>query len=189
MPKKKVAEHNKPLIEEYSSKPLKKMNGDPSYFVGIDHSYNSFAIIVIDKDGKIVEQKLLSSDSTKEPEDRILELEKGFSFIKNIVRLHTVHIEGPSFSSNGAFVLQMGALHYYLRMFLRLNNIKYNVVAPNTLKKYITGKGNTKKNLILMKVYKRWGIEFDCDDLADAYGLAQMALEDYKNEKDRPVTK
>lgn len=189
MSKKKIAEHNKPLIEEYNSKPLKKMNGDPRYFVGIDHSFNSFAIIVIDKNGEIVEQKLLSSNSENEPEDRILELEKGFSFIKNIVRLHTVYIEGPSFSSNGAFVLQMGALHYYLRIFLRLNNIKYNVVAPNTLKKFITGKGNTKKNLILMKVYKKWGVEFDCDDLADAYGLAKMSLEEYNDEQTRQNTK
>lgn len=170
----------------------KKVNpngNDPMYFVGMDPSFTSFAIIVLDREGNIVEKKLLKSSSDLEPEERIMELEKEFSFISNIFRVSTVYLEGLSFASKGAYALQLAALHYYLRIFLKINNINYKVIAPNTLKKFVTGKGNTKKNLILMKVYKRWGIEFDCDDLADAYSLAQMSLEEYKNEKDRPVTK
>ncbi len=34
---------------------------------------------------------------------------------------------------------------------------------------------------MLLKVYKKWGVEFEIDDLADAYGLARMALEEYNN--------
>ena len=51
-------------------------------FVGLDPSYNSFGIIVIDKDGEIIEEKLLKSEKD-EAENRILELEKEFEFIKN----------------------------------------------------------------------------------------------------------
>jgi hypothetical protein len=33
-----------------------------------------------------------------------------------------------------------------------------------------------------MKTFQKWGVEFEVDDLADAFGLAQMALEDFNNE-------
>lgn len=150
-------------------------------FVGIDPSYNGFAIIVIDQEGEIIEQKLLSTDSNKEAEERIIDLEKDFKFIPNIICLHSVCIEGPSYSSNGAFILQMGALHYYLRIFLLKNDVNFSVIAPGTLKKFVSGDGRAKKDLMLLHVYKKWGVEFADDNLADAYGLARMALEEYKN--------
>lgn len=162
-------------------KECKKELRDPM-FVGMDPSYNSFAIIVLDKDGEIIEKKLLSSNTKDEAEDRIITLEKEFSFIPNIMCLHSVYLEGPSYSSDGAFMLQMGALHFYLRIFFRKNNINYTVIAPGTLKKFVTGDGRAKKDLILLKTYKKWGVEFKVNDEADAYGLARMALEDYKNE-------
>lgn len=154
-------------------------------FVGVDPSYNGFAIMVLDKEGEIVDKKLISTDSSLSIEERILELEKEFSFLANMVRLEKIYIEGPSFSSNGAYVLQMGALHYYLRIFLYKNKIDFNVVTPNSLKKFVCGegKGNAKKEMMLMKTFKRWGIEFDSNDLCDAYGLSRMALEEYNNEK------
>jgi Holliday junction resolvasome RuvABC endonuclease subunit len=49
------------------------------------------------------------------------------------------------------------------------------LVPPMTLKKYVTGKGTAKKNEMLLAVYKEWGIEFNDDNAADAYGLALMA--------------
>jgi crossover junction endodeoxyribonuclease RuvC len=154
-------------------------------FVGIDPSYNGFAIVVVDKNGDIIEQKLLSTDSNKEAEERIIELEKEFKFVANIISLHSVCIEGPSFSSNGAFILQMGALHYYLRIFLLKKGANYTIVAPGALKKFVAGDGRAKKDLMLLKVYKKWGVEFDNDNLADAYGLARFALEEYKNGFDK----
>lgn len=154
-------------------------------FVGVDPSFNGFAIIVLDKDANIIEQKLLSTDSNKEAEERIIELEKEFRFIPNIVCLHSICIEGPSFSSNGAFILQMGALHYYLRIFLLKKGVEFKVIAPGTLKKFVSGDGRAKKDLMLLNVYKKWGVEFADDNLADAYGLARMALEEYKNGLDQ----
>jgi crossover junction endodeoxyribonuclease RuvC len=161
----------------------KKVDKKNCMFVGLDPSYNAFGIIVVDQDGEIVEKKLLKSNTNDEAEDRIIEMEKEFKFIPNIYCLETVYIEGPSYSSTGAFVLQMGALHYYLRIFFRKKNIDYRIIPPGTLKKFVAGegKGNAKKELMLLKVYKKWGVEFDDNNLADAYSLARMALEDFKN--------
>ena len=149
-------------------------------FVGMDPSFNGFGIIVLDKDAKIIEQKLLKTDTDIEDEERIIQLEKEYKFVADICGLHSVCIEGPSFSSNGAFMLQMGALHYYIRIFFRKRNVNFKVITPGTLKKFVAGTGVAKKELILLKTYKKWGVEFSDNNLADAYGLARMALEDYK---------
>jgi len=150
-------------------------------FVGIDPSFNSTGIIILDNDGKIVEQMNFSLKEFEKIEEKLIQFEKTISFIPKMIRLESVYIEGPSYMSSGQYVLQMGALHYLLRLFLYRHNINYKVIAPGTLKKFVTGKGNAKKDLILLKVYKRWGVEFEIDDLADAYGLARMALDDYIN--------
>ena len=153
-------------------------------FVGMDPSYNGFAIVVLDKDANIIEQKLFGSNS-EETEDRLMELEKEFKFIPNIACLHSVCIEGPSYASNGAFILQMGALHFMIRIMLKRAGINFKVVAPGTLKKFVTGDGRSKKDLMLLNVYKKWGMEFNDDNLADAYSLARFALEEYINPPDK----
>jgi Holliday junction resolvasome RuvABC endonuclease subunit len=165
-------------------KECKKNFKDPM-FVGIDPSYNGFAIVIVDGKGEIVEKKLIQTDSKKECEERIIDLEKEFKFIPNIFCLHSVYIEGPSYSSNGQFILQMGALHYYLRIFLTKKDVKFSVIAPGTLKKFIAGDGRAKKDLMLLKTYKKFGVEFEDDNLCDAYGLARFALEDFQNDTNR----
>lgn len=152
-------------------------------FVGLDPSYNEFGLIVLDQKANIIEQKLIKSDTKLEADKRIIQLEKEFKFIPTICGLRSIYIEGPSYSSSGQYILQMGALHYYLRIFLLKSKKEFKIIAPGTLKKFVAGegKGNCKKELILLKTYKKWGIEFDNNNLADAYGLARMALEDFKN--------
>lgn len=151
-------------------------------FVGMDPSYNGFAIVLLDKEANIIEQRLIKSDGKLEVEDRIIQLENEFKFVGDISHLKKLYIEGASFASRGAFMLQMGALHYYLRIFFRKKNIEFKVIAPGMLKKFITGSGNAKKDLMLLKVYKKFKVEFSDDNLCDAYSLARLALEDYTNE-------
>ena len=49
------------------------------------------------------------------------------------------------------------------------------LVAPQQLKKFATGSGNTKKELITKEVLKRWDVDFDDTNLAEAYVLARIA--------------
>jgi Holliday junction resolvasome RuvABC endonuclease subunit len=54
------------------------------------------------------------------------------------------------------------------------------IVAPTTLKKFITGKGKLekgidKKDIIPRIVKEKWGFETKDDNIADAYGLARIA--------------
>jgi len=154
-----------------------KTCADP-LFVGIDPSINGTGIIVLDKDANIVEQKLFSVKADTF-EESLVKYEDEISFIPNIMNLKGVCIEGPAYQSTGQVVLQMGALHFLLRLFLFKKNINYKIIAPGTLKKFVTGTGVAKKELMLLKTYKKWGAEFDNNNLCDAYGLARMALEGF----------
>ena len=148
-------------------------------FVGIDPSFNSTGIIVLDENAEIVDEKNFSLAKYDEIEEKLLKFEENISFIPTITRLGGVYIEGPAYMASGKYILQMGAMHFILRLFLYKRDVFFKVIAPGTLKKFVTGKGNAKKDLMLLKVYKRWGVEFEVDDLADAYGLARMALEEF----------
>ena len=48
-------------------------------------------------------------------------------------------------------------------------------IPPMTLKKYATGKGTAKKQEMLLQIYKRWGVEINDDNAADAYALGRLA--------------
>jgi crossover junction endodeoxyribonuclease RuvC len=152
-------------------------------FVGLDPSINATGVIILDDCENIIEQKTFSvKDKDKLFERSLIKYEEEIDFIAKIINLGSVYIEGPSYQSAGQAILQMGALHFITRVYLYRANVNYKVIAPGTLKKFVTGKGNSKKDLMLLKTYKRWGVEFDDHNVCDAYGLARMALEDFKND-------
>jgi Holliday junction resolvasome RuvABC endonuclease subunit len=51
------------------------------------------------------------------------------------------------------------------------------IIPPTSLKAFLTGKGNAKKPEIQKAILKIYGISFENDNLADAYGLGKMLLE------------
>jgi Holliday junction resolvasome RuvABC endonuclease subunit len=60
-------------------------------------------------------------------------------------------------------------------------------VPPMTLKKYAAGKGNAKKQEMLMQIYKRFGVEFNDDNAADSYALARLAAKLHLNATDKEI--
>jgi Holliday junction resolvasome RuvABC endonuclease subunit len=154
-------------------------------YIGIDPSYSSTGLIHLNEEAKIIKQETIKVN--KKGTNTVWRLIKvKEKLIDPIIALHRselikVCMEGPSYNSRGSYVLQMGALNYMIRYWLENEGINYTVRTPNELKKFVTGKGNCKKDLILLKVFKKWGEEFDCDDLADAYGLARYILEEDNN--------
>jgi len=152
-------------------------------YVGIDHSLTGTGIVVLDQDGCILEQKLIKTSSDQIDEKRMIDIIDGLSFVPKILRLKYVYIEGPSYMSSGQAVLQMGALHYLIRIFLYRKKVRYKIIAPGSLKKFICGpgNGNAKKEFMLLNIYKKYGLEFKDNNIADAYSLARMALEENQN--------
>ena len=150
------------------------------YFFGLDFAYANNGFIQLDKDANIVKQEVITTTKRNSDEERLIYLRDYISVL--ITSNDIVYLEGLSYASQGQAKAQMGAVHYVTRIFLLENDIKYKIVTPSELKKFVTGKGQCKKDLILLNVFKKWGVEFDNSDLADAYGLARMALEEYNSD-------
>jgi Holliday junction resolvasome RuvABC endonuclease subunit len=85
-------------------------------------------------------------------------------------------VEGVSYGSkNGAKAVEMHAVHAVTRWLLWRSGVPWLDVPPTTLKKFVTGSGVSEKNLMILKVFKRWGFEAKDDNEADACGLAEFA--------------
>jgi len=160
---------------------------DDFIYIGIDQSMNSTGVVAIDEEYKIIDDYIISSDKSLENYERIMNI--GDNLIVNILKLKDEYdcilkccIEGLSFASHGRGVIQQGALHNYIRILLLKNDIQNVVCEPTVLKKFVTGKGQCKKDLMLMKIFKKWNIEFDNTDIADAYALARYCKDYYNND-------
>ena len=70
-----------------------------------------------------------------------------------------------------------GELGGHLRLLLWQAGVPYIIVPPTTLKKYVLGKGNAAKELMLKEVFRKWGYDTTSNDRADAYALARIAAE------------
>lgn len=154
-------------------------------FVGIDPSFSGTGIVVLDRQGVVVKEELISTkhdpNNQYDIETRMLYVTEKLKFLKDIPKIQLTYIEEISFGSTGSGADQLAALNYFIRVFLLQNNFLFYTVPPTTLKKFITGHGQCKKNLMLKEVYKRWGVDYSDDNLADAYSLARMALDNYSN--------
>jgi hypothetical protein len=98
-----------------------------------------------------------------------------------------IAMEGTVLASHSALVL--GELSATVKLFLFEHFFENNhyvdkaephlrtplQIPPMTLKKYATGKGTSKKQEMLLQIYKRWGVEFNDDNAADAYSLGRLA--------------
>ena len=106
---------------------------------------------------------------------RILELSVRVADLVAEANPELIIIEGYSFGSQnaGEYLGEYGGL---LRA--KLIDITHAVyeVAPTTLKKFATGKGNTKKDVMCAAIAKRWDVLFDSSDEYDAYAMWRMAL-------------
>lgn len=135
--------------------------------VGIDPSLTSTGICKLTPDGRMRYGALKSS-------------KKGIArlrALRDTIREHAseaalVVIEGYSFGSRGRATFSLGELGGVLRVMLAEIPVPVLVVPPQTLKKFITGKGNTNKTAVSLALMKRWGLEIEQEDEADAIGLA-----------------
>lgn len=89
--------------------------------------------------------------------------------------LDGVCMEAPGYASKSAFSMGMVHSTTHLGMLLAYGPKSPTMVAPMTLKKFVTGKGNSPKDVMIKCVYQKWGFDTDSNDLADAYGLARLA--------------
>lgn len=96
--------------------------------------------------------------------------------IKDTVQRHhpaLAAVEGYGYANAHtlALLVELGAV---VRSCLYAKKVPMVEVPPMTLKKFVCGKGNAKKDQMRLSVFKRWGYEHESDNVIDAYGLARV---------------
>lgn len=138
--------------------------------MGIDPSLTSTGLVVLEN-GNLILHEIL--EVKEKGIARLLTLQNILEGRLFAYKPDLVVVEGYAFArSNQAH--QMGELGGMIRMLLTQKRVPWLEVAPTQVKKFATGKGNAAKELILMNVLKRWGVEFQVSDEADAFVLAKI---------------
>jgi len=142
--------------------------------LGIDPSLTGTGVCILSST-TLMYVSTISSKTKGIP--RLLEIETAIqALLKDI---DVVCIEGYGFGARGRAVFSLGELGGIIRRQLYLSGIPYYDVPPTVLKKFVTGKGNANKNVVLEQVFRKWGIGSETlkdDNQVDAYGLARLAL-------------
>lgn len=144
---------------------------------GIDPSLTGTGLVVT-QGGELLKAMTIDTDKLRGVE-RLLHIEGRLRF--ELKPLHSISrkaewlvcLEGYAYARpNQAH--QIGELGGVIRRFLHEERLPWIEISPHSVKKFATGKGNVKKNQVLMYVYKQWGLELDDDNIADAFVLCKM---------------
>lgn len=86
-----------------------------------------------------------------------------------------IYIEGYSFASvnGGEYLAEYGGILRWHLTSLR-DGLPVYEVAPPTLKKFATGKGNSKKEVVCAWIAKRYHVDFHTNDEYDAFALLKL---------------
>lgn len=146
--------------------------------MGIDLSLVGTGVVVLEE-GKQFKQKLIKSKPVGDkPIDEVKRIRKIVEEIELMVGEHSpamAVIEGMAFMArNTTALVQLAALNYMTRAMLVDYSVPFIIVAPTSLKKFITGSGAAKKDVMLIETYKRYKASILDDNVCDAYGLAQI---------------
>lgn len=159
-----------------------KKRGDVT--IGIDQSLTGFALTVMSIDDPTKHLTWVYK-SPYFGVERLVDIRQWlldtFDYIQTELHMNIVDVamEGTVLASQAALVL--GELSATVRLtiydlFDEGDERRYPLrVPPMTLKKYAAGKGNAKKQEMLLQIYKRWNVEFNDDNAADSYALARLS--------------
>lgn len=148
--------------------------GQRNIVLGIDPAVTTgFAVV---ERGKIGEAYAFTSKKNKgfhSEIDRWMPYEKQLQDLLTHYRPDVIVIEGYGYGNAHSLALLVELATLYrktIRMYRPDSPLI--VIPPTVLKKFVTGKGNSPKDKIMLEVYKRWGFEAPDNNVADAVGLA-----------------
>ncbi len=87
-----------------------------------------------------------------------------------------VIMEDVAYSMNKSYAKENAGLAFIIRVELFTEKIPFIVVASSSLKKFCSGSGSAKKEMMIKEVLKRWGVDCPDNDTADAVALAFLGM-------------
>ena len=162
--------------------------------LGIDQSFKKSGIVVLEK-GKpdmVHYEKYCVTDKSEDPFERTWLVACRVRDLVIQYNIDHVCIEGLAFGSMGNNTRDLAGLQFMIVnmvKFIMKDGPTIEVIPPQTLKKFATGKGNSKKELVIEALKNQYPKEYDIfsnvlrvkkttgmDDMCDAYWLAQIGL-------------
>ena len=101
-----------------------------------------------------------------------------FDDILDIVRPELVAIEGYAMGVRGKTnnTFNLGEVGGMFRLLAYQSGAAIILVPPKTLKKFVTGNGNSDKDAMMQQVKANWGNNVKTDDEADAISLLHLGM-------------
>lgn len=181
-------------------------------FAGIDYSYGCPAICVYNSDwGEftaknckffyLYDKKKYEGDfgilhgflqaPYKTPEQRFAGICQWSTDILKAAGVRYVTLEGYALGSRAGLIFQIAENTSLLKNWMWKNGIQFDTPAPTTVKKFFTGKGNSKKDAMGQAFIEKTGLPLHdlvgaktidskpVQDCVDAFALCSMAVEKY----------
>ena len=153
------------------------LNCDPAspVYIGIDPSYSGFAVTVYSSDDSYYSVVTKFSGQGGERLKQIYDHVYNLIMDTNMLfKVESIAMEGYAYGSQMANAL--GELGGVVKLAMFELGYEPVLVAPPSLKKYATGKGNgVQKSVIMLKVFQKWNVQLLDDNAADSFVLARMA--------------
>jgi Holliday junction resolvasome RuvABC endonuclease subunit len=144
-------------------------------YLGIDQSLRSSGVAVVSGNqeavyrGRILPGKLAGVQRLAVIRDALRDVfaaEPGILFAA---------LEGYAYDVGAGRVFELGEVGAVVKMALHDAAIPFIIVPPASLKQFVAGNGQAKKEQMREAVLKKWGQDIEQDDECDAFGLAQVA--------------
>ena len=144
--------------------------------VGIDPSLTGFSMTAWYADGTFFEKEL----ATKAQKTLVGSVRRRGTLAaaaEDFLKEHAPElclIEGYAYGAKGRAVISLGELGGVIRdHIVGIADVTVEV-PPSTLKRFVTGRGNSPKMDVVQKLVRKFEREFKTDNLADSFALAWL---------------
>ena len=150
------------------------------FIVGLDLSLTSTGVCVLPLDDVDTDTpKVLTINTKQRGVPRLRRIRSLLvESIPSPDKTRAIFIEGYSMGSRSGKAFDIGELGGVVKVFLKdVGFVDPVLIPPTSLKKFITGKGNGKKELMREWVYRKFGLGseiFPSNDMVDAYSLCRF---------------
>lgn len=141
---------------------------------GVDVSLTGTGLCIV-KDGAIQNTHCVTSKPSKFPMSRYTDIGNAVREFLQPAPGDIAFIEGYAFGAKGHVfdIAECTGIVKY-QFFHHGGGLRYVIVPPTLLKKYLTGKGVAPKDIMIKEVYKQYGFDTNNNNIADAVALGMM---------------
>lgn len=140
--------------------------------LGLDLSLRSTGYVLLDED-QVVWHGVVGSDTLRETE-RLWMFDRWIREQLRDRRFDQAAIEGYSYGTpqGKTHAFAIGELGGVVKLAIHQAGIPTHIIASGTWKKELLGKGNLHKDLVRLEIALRYGVEFEKQDVVDAWAVA-----------------